>query len=129
MNKTVAQKLMLKPGQRFLVVDPPDGFLAALGELPPDTTLVPPTANEADVIQVFVSSLFDLQRILPKVKQRLTRRGALWVTYPKGTGKTPGGIHRDLIREYASTLDLQAVSLFAVDSVWSALRLKVREPD
>ncbi len=129
MGKTVAQKLMLKPGQRLLVIDPPDGFLAALGELPPDAELLPPSAKQADTIQVFVSSLFDLRRAIPALKPRLARNGAIWVTYPKGMGNKPGGIHRDIIREYASTVGLQAVSLFSVDSTWSALRLKIVPAD
>jgi len=34
-------------------------------------------------------------------------------------------INRDSIRQYAETLNLQTVSLIAIDDVWSALRLKL----
>ncbi len=48
----------------------------------------------------------------------------LWVTYPKGTSKVKADINRDIIREYARTIGLEAVALVSVDDTWSALRLK-----
>jgi hypothetical protein len=48
----------------------------------------------------------------------------LWVTYPKGTSKAKVDVNRDSLREYDLTIGLQAVSLLAIDDVWSALRLK-----
>jgi len=129
MSKTIVQKLMLKPGQRLQVIDPPNGFLALLGDLPPEVTLVAPTAKEADAIQIFVASLYDLRKLLPEIKTRLSRDGILWVSYPKGMGKKPGGISRDVIREFAPSIGLKAVSLFSVDSTWSAMRLKIVSSD
>ena len=46
----------------------------------------------------------------------------MWVTYPKGTSKTPTDINRDIIAVYARTIGMEAVVNFSVDDTWSALR-------
>jgi hypothetical protein len=66
----------------------------------------------------------DLKQKLLSLKPELNPTTALWVTYPKGTSKTKTDLNRDIIREYASTVGFEAVSIFAVDETWSALRLK-----
>ena len=117
---------MLKAGQRVLVLNAPPNYLDSLGDLPNGARLVANTTKEPDVIQVFVSSLAELRDSLPALRSRLKEDGALWVTYPKG-GRSSGAesdINRDIIREFAGTIGLQAVALFSVDTKWSALRLK-----
>jgi hypothetical protein len=124
-DKSVAQKLLIKPGQKVLLVNQPKGYKALLGEIPKDVTVLKEAGGAADLIQVFVASRKELEGQLPRLKPLLAPKGLLWVTYHKGTSKQKSDINRDSIAAYALTIGLQAVAMIAVDEDWSALRLKV----
>ena len=125
MSKTIAQKLSIKKDHRVMILNAPEGYRESLGDLPEGSKLVSSAAKEADVIQVFVSSLPELQRALSDCKKRLAKSGILWITYPKGTGQAAAGIHRDIIREQAQSIGMDTVAIFSVDAKWSGLRLKI----
>ena len=120
--KSVAEKLGIKKGHRVLIVGAPAGY--SPGTLPADSRIVTKRDGKADIVQLFVSSMEELKRELPRLKAELNPNTPVWVSYPKGTSKTKTDLNRDIIREYASTIGFEAVSLFAVDKTWSALRLK-----
>lgn len=124
-DKSVAEKLLMKPGQKVLLVNQPKGYRALLGEIPKGVTVVKEAAEAVDLIQVFVVSRKDLEEQLPRLKPLLAPKGLLWVTYHKGTSKQKSDINRDSIAAYAGTIGLQAVAMISVDEDWSALRLKV----
>ncbi|MGA2616110.1 MAG: hypothetical protein ABSF26_00790 [Thermoguttaceae bacterium] len=124
-DKSVAEKLLVRPGQKILLVNQPKGYRALLGEIPKDVTLLKEPAAAVDLIQVFVASRKDLEEQLPRLKPLLGSKGPLWVTYHKGTSKHKLDINRDSIAAYAATIGLQAVAMISVDEDWSALRLKV----
>jgi hypothetical protein len=124
-DKSVAEKLLMKPGQKVLLVKTPKGYKALLGEIPKGVKVLKEAAEAIDLIQVFVASRADLEEQLPGLKPLLAPKGLLWVTYPKGTSKQKSDINRDSIAAYANTIGLQAVAIFSVDDDWSALRLKV----
>lgn len=124
-DKSVAEKLFIKPGKSLLVLDPPDDWRTIFGTLPPKTKVVEDASTRADVVILFARSRKELEKNLSKTKKRLNENGAIWVAYAKGTSKLKSDINRDTIREYAATVDLTAVSLISVNDDWSALRLKL----
>ncbi|MQC27109.1 MAG: DUF3052 family protein [Chloroflexi bacterium] len=125
MTKTLAEKLYLKPGQRILVLDPPDGFLAAL---PAGAEILDSPADSLDVVQVFARSESDVHQLLPRFKPHVVSGGRLWLAYPKGSSKKYSAeINRDSIWAYAKTLGMDAVTLLAVDEDWSTMRIKLQE--
>ncbi len=123
-EKSIVQKLTIKPGRKVLFVNPPKGYEALLGNLPENVTVLKKPIEPINVIQVFVTSKQELEKQLKVLKPVLAPKGTLWVTYPKGTSKIKTDINRDIIRKYAESIGLKAVAMFAVDEVWSALRLK-----
>ena len=124
-QKPIAEKLQIKENCKVLLVNEPKGYMLTLGKLPPNVTVtVIRSEKPFDIIQVFVNSKKDLKEKLSPLKSLIVKNGILWVTYPKGAAKAKVDVNRDSIREYAQTLELQAVSLVAVDEKWSALRLK-----
>ncbi|MDA4134487.1 MAG: DUF3052 family protein [Thaumarchaeota archaeon] len=124
-GKPVCEKLMLKPGQTFLLLRPPAGYEKSLDALPKGVKLVSAASGKADAVQVFVRSKNELQGTLTRLKGIIGPTGMIWVTYPKGTSAVKTDINRDSIRTYAATLGLETVAIFSVNSDWSALRLKV----
>jgi len=124
MPKNVAEKLMVKEGQRFLLLNEPSNYRGLVGRLPNKVTISTEPNGQYDVIQVFVASKNELNQRLPGLKTSLASDGIVWVTYPKGTSKMKTNINRDSIREYAQTIGLEADAIFSVDDDWSALRMK-----
>lgn len=125
-EKSLLDKLIVKSGQSLLVINAPAGYIESkLGKIP-DTIKIQTGAakGEFDVIQVFVESKKELEARLPKLKKQASRDGKIWVTYPKGSSTD---VNRDIIRDYAATVGLEAVAIISVDEKRSALRLKRSE--
>ena len=124
-DKSIAQKLFIKPGNKFLLIDPPAGYLAQMGEFPEGTIILSDSSCLVEVIQVFVTNRAELIEQLPRLKQLLAPKGMIWVTYHKGTSKVKTDINRDTINTYAHTIRLEGVAMISIDEDWSALRLKL----
>jgi len=127
-DKSIVQKLFIKSGNKFLLINPPAGYLALLGQLPEGTILLSDSSCLVEVIQVFVINRAELEAQLSRLKELLAPRGMLWVSYHKGTSKVKTDINRDTINAYAGSLGLQGVAMISIDDDWSALHLKhIRE--
>ncbi len=123
-DRPIGQKLSLKPGSKFLLVNPPAGYAAQLGPLPSGVNLVNDPTAVVDAIQLFVANRSELEAQLPRLMQRLSRNGMLWVTYHKGTSKVKTDINRDTINAYAMSLGMRGIAMISIDEDWAALRLK-----
>ncbi len=123
-DKTLVEKLQIKPGRSFLLVNPLAGYEADLGPLPNDVTLLRASDHPVDIIQVFVVNREEMEKYLPSLKYLLAPNGILWVTYFKGTARIKTDINRDSINAYAKSLGMQGVAMISIDQDWSALRLK-----
>jgi hypothetical protein len=124
-EKSIAQKLTIKPGSKFLLVNPPSGYIMQLGEMPQGVDLLHDSVSQVDAIQVFVANRVELEAQLPRLGRLLSSKGMLWVTYHKGTSKVKTDINRDTINTYAQSLGLQGVAIISIDEDWAALRLKL----
>jgi len=67
-QKTVAQKMTIRPGARMLFLGTPPGYARLLGPLPKGATRLARAAKETDVLQVFLSSRKQLEARLPRLK-------------------------------------------------------------
>ena len=123
-TKSVATKLGLKAGQRFLVLNAPRGYMDALGPVPSGVMVKTKGEGPFDVIQALVSSHDELSRDLAVGKRHASSTTPVWITYPKGGGGIPTDLNRDRIRAFVEARGWKAVALFAVDATWSALRLR-----
>ncbi len=122
-EKTVAQKLMIKPGKKVWLVNPPENYAATLGPLPAGAELVQ-SGEEADVVQLFVRNREEMEAQLPQVTGRLRPGTLLWVSYYKGTARVKTDIHRDSLNAFGKSLGLEGIFIISVDEDWSALRFK-----
>ena len=123
-TKPLSQKLWMRPNYRVLITGGPEGYLESLGKLPNGVKVSEFLDGEYDLIQVFVTTRRDLERVLPLTKKHLGPKGLLWLSYPKGTSRVTTDVNRETIRAYATTVGLTAVGLVSIDDTWSALRLK-----
>ncbi len=126
-DKSIAQKLSIKPGTKFLLVNPPQGYLAQMGALPQGTVMLSDSNTPVEAIQAFIANRLVLEAQLPKLKGLLIPKGMLWVTYHKGSSKVKTDVNRDTINAYAHSIGLEGVAIISIDDDWAALRLKLIE--
>jgi hypothetical protein len=123
-EKSIAEKLSIKPGNKLLLVNPPDGYVTRMGKLPEGVEVRNNSSGRVEAIQVFVANRAELEAQLPHLAGLLSPRSILWVTYHKGTSKVKTDINRDTINAYAQSIGLQGVAIISIDDDWAALRLK-----
>jgi hypothetical protein len=123
-EKTVAQKLQIKPSYTVRLVNTPPGYADTLGPLPSEARRVTKSAKPVDWLQIFVRSMAELEKQLAPCAKAVTPTGLLWITYPKGTSGIKTDINRDIINTYANTVGWQAVAMVSIDATWSAMRMK-----
>jgi hypothetical protein len=123
MKNPVARKLGMNPGMRALIIAPPPGYLKLLTPLPDELTV----SSRADGTLPLRAGFCDAA-VGHQDTQRLSKHAAphalVWIAYPKKTSKTDSELNRDLIREAMSGAGWRAVSIVAIDEVWSALRFR-----
>ncbi len=122
-ERSILEKLQLKPGRTLLLHAAPQGYLESAGEIP-DSAAVTSQLQPAFIIQAFIRSQVELESAFVKLSPLVLPGGMLWVTYPKLTSKLKGDIHRDIINTYAQQNGWTGIAIISLDEDWSALRLK-----
>lgn len=125
----LVRKLGLKEGMRVLLINPPDGYDATLGELPEGVRVLTRPGRDLDLIQLFAPDRAFLQRKLPAAKRALAQDGALWISWAKKSSP----LHADLgdaeVRAAGLDAGLVDVKVCAVDEDWSGLKFVYRLED
>jgi hypothetical protein len=121
---SLVKKLLLKPDYRYLLINPPEGYLTQLGELPPGVQLTEKPGGVFDLVQIFVKSKADLDALGEVALESVKPNGLLWVSYPKKTSKIKTDISRDCGWESLQEAGWGGVAMIAIDDTWSAMRLK-----
>ena len=125
-ERSLAQRLVIRPGNRVAAINAPPGYRKTLGELPAGVTLgARPT--DADVVHLFVRDRAELAREWPRIADGIRDAAVLWISYPKRSGAVRTDLTRDIGWEPVGDTGFEGVSQVAVDDVWSALRFK-RDP-
>jgi hypothetical protein len=121
-ERTLATKLLIKPGQRVLAANAPGDYSALLGGLPEGTSVVADPAAGADVVHLFVRDRAELAASWPAVAASVGPTTMLWVSYPR---KGPG-VQTDLNRDHGwgplHEDGWDPVTQVALTDQWSAMR-------
>lgn len=123
--KALAQKLLIKSGNRIALVNAPPGYAERLQPLP-DGAEVVDLQPGLDVVQVFAHDKAELERAADAFGS-VRDGGLLWVCYPKGGKKAATDLNRDLLWQELSKVGLAGVTLVAVDDTWSAMRFRAAD--
>ena len=124
MKTPVARKLGMNPNMRTLIIAPPPGYLKSLVSLPDKLPVSSRAAGMYPFVQVFATRLSEIGKFAEKLPKRAAPNALVWISYPKKTSKARGDLSRDVIREAMSAVGWRAVSIVAIDEVWSALRFR-----
>lgn len=125
--KSVAQKLLVKPGMKFLLLYAPPEVLEQLQPLPEGAQIrTDAVASTADVALLFVRSQADVDQHARTVMDAVKSGGVVWFAYPKKTGKIKADISRDTGWQTVRDAGWEPVTQIAIDETWSALRFRPR---
>lgn len=123
-EKTLADKLYLRPGYRALALNAPDGALARLEPLPEGVTVTAEPDDSYDFVLAFAHNKADIDRLVPVAVAALRPGGLLWFCYPKRGAGVETDINRDRGWETMDAAGYQGVAQVSVDATWSALRFR-----
>jgi hypothetical protein len=124
MTGPVARKLGMKPGMQALILAPPPGYLKLLAPLPDGFIIFSSADGMYPFVQAFATRLSDLGKFAGRLSKHAAPNALVWLSYPKKTSTHDSDLSRDLIREAMSGRGWRAVSIVAIDEVWSALRFR-----
>ena len=120
----LAKKLLMKPGQHWLIMNAPEDYLATLEPLPDGVQLSFTLKGSVNGMQVFVKNSAELTEVLEQLKPGLRDETTLWVIYPKKSS----GIETDLEMmsgwEVTKPYGLRPVASAAINNVWTTLRFR-----
>lgn len=128
-QRSLVEKLGIKPRTRIAILQAPRGYRAALGKLPPGVRIVTSLRGPCPVIQFFAKTRVELERKFAGLVRALEPAGALWVSWPKKASGVSTDLTEDVVRNVALAGGLVDVKVAAVDDVWSGLKLVRRLTD
>lgn len=120
----LAKKLLIKPGQHWLILNAPEDYLAMLEPLPDNVQLSFSPDGTFNGIQLFVQNSAELTEVLAQLKSVLKDDTIFWVIYPKKSS----GMETDLEMmsgwEVTKPYGLRPVASAAINDVWTTLRFR-----
>jgi hypothetical protein len=125
-EKTLAQKLSIRPGYRLAIVNRPVGSDGLVAEIASDASLAD-RVEAADAALLFVAASRELGQFWPDVSSAARPDATLWIAYPKRTSSIATDLSRDHGWEPVVDDGFDAVSQVSLDDTWSALRFR-RDP-
>lgn len=122
-QRSLVEKLGIKPRTRIAILQAPRGYRGALGKLPPGVRIVTRVRGQFPVIQFFANTRVELERKFAGLTRALEPAGALWVSWRKKASGLSTDLTEDVVRNVALAGGLVDVKVAAVDEVWSGLKL------
>ena len=110
----------------FVVVDPPDGFAATLGDYG-DAVWQKSLLAPVDVIVAFFMSRAKLIAAWPKLTGAAATDGGVWVAWPKRSSGVATDITEDVLRAELLPTGWVDNKVCAIDETWSGLRFVLRK--
>ena len=128
-ERSLVDKLGIKPGTSVLIVGAPKGYAKTLGPLPTGVAVAKAPKPGLAFIHLFTTKRADLERRFGALQKALTPAGMLWVSWPKKAAGIPTDVTEDVVRDVALARGLVDVKVCAVDDTWSGLKLVRRLKD
>lgn len=126
-NTPLWKKLGFKPGQSVLVLDPPENYSGLVGSKDLNLDIIHQLKTGSEMIHYFSKTKDDLALNFPRLKNCLSKNGALWVSWPKKTSHLYVDLDGNAVREIGLRNGLVDVKVCAVDEDWSGLKFVWRK--
>ena len=122
----LAKKLGISEGLKLFTIAAPAEYRDWLAPLPRGISFVA-RAENCDLVHLFVTSLKELDRDLPRARRAIKPDGTIWVSWYKKSSRIASDVTEDAVRTRALRTDLVDVKVCAVTDIWSGLKLVVRK--
>lgn len=123
-QKTLVQKLLIKPGYKVLLLNAPQSYADMLKPLPGGAVLATAPDEDFDCVLIFVSNKADIDAHAKTVIDAVKHDGLLWFAYPKKSSKVKTDITRDVGWDAVKALGMEAIAQIAIDETWAATRFR-----
>jgi 1-acyl-sn-glycerol-3-phosphate acyltransferase len=120
----LSRRLLIQPGQRVLVINPPAGYLHTLQPLPEGASLTDRPDGFCDVVQLFAENRATLERHADDARRALRPGGTLWMSYLNPAALRGSDLTHDHGWGVLHGAGLVAVKQVEVDTTWLALRFE-----
>ena len=124
MASELSRRLLIQPGRRVLVVNPPAGYLESLQPLPDGASVGDTRDGAYDVVQLFAEDRATLERDAATARDALKPGGVLWLSYLNPAALRGSDLTRDHGWGVLHGAGLVAVNQVEVDRTWLALRFE-----
>jgi len=121
---SLAKKLQMKAGKRWLLFNAPDTYLTALEPLPNGLEISFDIDRTFDGVQLFVKDTAELTTSLKLIIPVLKPDGVFWVIYPKKNKGVTTDLEMMSGWEVTKPYGLKPVASAAIDDVWTSLRFR-----
>ena len=128
MPNPLYKKLGLKPGMKACVLQPPEDYFDLIEGVSDDVHFIE-LADEMDFIHYFSMAGAQLALDFPLLKQRINKKGMIWISWPKGTSKVNTDLNSNMVRKIGLDAGLVDVKVCSVDEIWSGLKFMWRTKD
>ena len=127
MATVLAEKLLIQPQSRVLLLNAPIGYAKKLQPLPEGVTIADKRSQTAsDVAIVFVRDTGELKRLQSGFAS-LEEDAALWICYPSGGKEAGTDIHPDVLHAALESDELSEAASVAFDEKWTCMQFRTRE--
>ncbi|MDT3404885.1 YdeI/OmpD-associated family protein [Mucilaginibacter terrae] len=123
----IAKKLLMKPGQHWLLFNAPNAYLSVLDPLPNGLKTSHEAKGDFSGIQLFVLNSAELATSLKHIQPVLKPDTVLWIIYPKKSSGIATDLEMMSSWEEPTKYGLNAVAAAAIDATWTALRFRPQE--
>ncbi|WP_036746893.1 YdeI/OmpD-associated family protein [Paenibacillus sp. UNC451MF] len=124
MDNDLVKKLRMQSGQRVLIMNAPDGFIERVTPLPDQAKLDQQPSGEYDFVQLFITSVDELNALGPDAIKAVKQDGLLWISYPKKSSKIKTDLNRDSGWDIINEAGFEGIALISIDATWSAMRFR-----
>ena len=123
-QKSLAQKLLIKPGYKVLLMNAPQGYADMLMPLPDGAAMSTTPGENFDCVLAFVTNKADIEAHAKTVVKSVIHDGLMWFAYPKKSSKVKTDITRDVGWESVQKLGMEGIAQIAIDDTWAATRFR-----
>jgi hypothetical protein len=128
MDKNLSAKLGLKPELKAYILHAPEGYSKLL---PPTNEIndIKKLNNKCEWIQAFYYDNSVLGIEITLLKDRLSRTGQLWLSWPKKSSGVKSDLNDNTVRQLGLDAGLVDVKIASINSIWSGLKFVYRTSD
>ena len=124
---SIFTKLHIKPGMKLALLNAPAEHAKLFDDRPEGCSVSTSATGKPDLVLLFAATEKELGRRFPTALRLAKDDVPLWIGYPKQTGAVKSDLSRDRVWKLVSSSGVRPVSLVALDSTWSALRVRRKE--